>query len=144
MPEQHETVSPLRPRLESDTAGTSAAPAVPWALLHPGEVTDGCDAVLAWTPAERRLLSAMPDPGEVLEDDVWCGLEADHPGAHWALAQVSGPDFWWLRWDHDGRRELVHHSVCARRCEAGESGQPWVPCDLPDGHAGAHSYTRPA
>lgn len=136
-------------RGQQTSAVAEAARPLPWTVIAGGAASEGCDTVVTWTPAERRLLQALPDPGEVIEHEVWCGLEHGHPGPHWALGQVSGEDFWWLRWSDDttdtpARRELVHHEVCGRLRATGEIGEPHVPCTLPHGHPGAHSYTRPA
>lgn len=108
--------------------------------------TEGCEAVVAWTAAELRLLLALPEPCELVEDHVWCALEADHVGPHWALGQLScEDDYWWLRWDDTcAVHEFVHRDVCGRYAHPGEPGEPHVPCVLPADHVGAHSFTRPA
>lgn len=110
-------------------------------VTSPEWTSEGCEGSLELTVAEARLLASMLDALEPVEPVVFCGLEDGHDGLHYALGQVSGPAYWWLRWDDSGqRRELVEHAVCEVTSEG------WIeaePCALHGGHAGAHSFTRP-
>ena len=112
--------------------------------MIPGQ-TVGCGVELELSAAEARVLASMLDGTQPVASVVYCELEADHPGSHLALGQVSGPDWWWLRWDEAGQhRELVAAVCCDALAVPGGPGEPGVPCWLPAGHAGAHGFTRPA
>ncbi|MCD2190983.1 hypothetical protein [Actinomycetospora soli] len=100
-------------------------------------LTATCSGCQRWTPAEAALLAALPDPAEPLEDAAWCELEADHPGPHYGLGQISATTWWWLRWSSDPpRRELVDAGFCGQRPPPHGPGD----CTLPAAHVGRHSY----
>lgn len=105
----------------------------------------GCGAALELSVAEARALASMLEALEPVTPVVLCGLDAVHPGPHHALGQVSGPHWWWLRWDDTGEhRELVERAPCCAATDDEAAGEVGVPCALPAGHPGSHSYVRPA
>ena len=75
----------------------SGHPGAPVAVGGGTEPVD-CAVSTPWSPAEMTLLTALPAPAHDLEDQVWCELEVGHRGLHYGLGQISGPDWWWLRW----------------------------------------------
>lgn len=101
--------------------------------------------MLELSAAETRLLSSMLAGTQPVEPVVYCELEADHDGVHYALGQISGPDWWWLRWNEsDSRRELVETVPCDALAAVAGPGEQGVPCALPRDHVGACGFTRPA
>ncbi len=131
-------------RADSGAAAAGEALAVVGGPAWGSSVTEtgpaDCARSTPWSPAEAALLAALPAPGQDLEDRVWCELEAGHTGPHHGLGQISGPHWWWLRWQEDhgddppARREFVSLGFC------GDAGPGGVECSLPAGHVGAHSY----
>lgn len=101
----------------------------------------GCSTKLLLTGAEMSLLLSMTDAWLSTEPEMWCELAAGHVNLHYALAQVSGPFWWWLRWNDAGdRRELVQID----RCEHLDlSSHSWARCTLFANHMGRHRCDRP-
>jgi hypothetical protein len=91
-----------------------------------------CWVEILLTDAELAELAAIPQPANELETQLWCELEAEHPGPHLTLGQASGDIEWWLRWGLGGR-DLVVLVPCSAE------GDDHV-CTLPLGHPGGHSF----
>ena len=132
-------------RVASDANGPALRSATPTSadLDAAAAAADGavsvtvCGAAVLFTEAELALLAALPEGSEPVEDRAWCELEHGHAGLHYGLGQISGPTWWWLRWnDRQDRREFIDGGFCGARPDSGRGD-----CTLPDGHDGRHSFT---
>lgn len=101
-----------------------------------------CSAAVKLTNTEYQRLDAQPDGAHQLQWELRCEFESHHDGPHCALAQQTGDDAWWLRWDNTDLRELAIHEHCPFHAVAGDHDSE--PCIRIRGHGGAHSFERTA
>lgn len=92
-----------------------------------------CRERLELSGRERSVLRSVAVRG--VDSSLYCELQAGHGQEHVAGVRGAGEGgpAWWLRW-WPGRRVLEARATC------GAVGEDGVPCRVPGGHEGRHTY----
>jgi len=112
------------------------------------DVQLACPSSAVLGAAEAAELGAVPDAAYELAPQMWCELEAGHPGRHVALAQAQDAPTQdqrddadvnhWAWWDNDGSPELTTGPSCPAASREADPDADL--CILPAEHAAGHLF----
>ena len=135
---EHGTNEPRPLEVESSTAGATA----------PGDLEGemACEELFA-PSAELITVACRPFSGygdNTIPEQLACELQNGHKGLHFAQIQAWGDDEAWAEWGTGASYALPRHfheeTLCPARGEDVEIGEDDTICELPEFHAGAHSF----
>ena len=106
--------------------------------------TGPCSSRAVLSQAELDIIDALPDGAHETARELFCELEAGHPGHHLALAQAyDKPErARWLQWDDSTRSwlDIEDGEHCCAEGPLIKSIGENAMCLLPDTHPGRHSF----
>jgi hypothetical protein len=98
-----------------------------------------CLAYVELDGAALKWLMTLPDPAHETEPELTCALVSGHDGPHAALAQRSGDEDYWFRWNMRAYEAVAIGACTSVGSFAGGPKRRTV-CLLYIEHPGPHSY----